>query len=1041
MTRVIIHTGGARSGRARHLERMLADAWGRALLVVPTRAAAHQRLERLLSEHALPGCRNAAVVDFKSFAESLLLAAGERPRTADDLRRRMILETVLRGMESDGTLENLPRLSDAPGLVTHLLEVITQLKQAALEPEMFRARIESAAAPTPLDRMTAAAYEAYQHALIGAGLYDVPGLYWRACLLAADKRPCALDGIDTLLFDGFDDFTPSEFRLVTALAPHLARLVFGLAYDPGTRRTDLHERVLLTHARLRSAFSASDTEHESMPAASVAQFAADKIFWRDPPAVPPALEDNLRIGACIDPQHEAETLMRRARALLLSGVPASRVAIVYRKLSGVAEWLRAAAREYGVPAHIHHAPPLAASAAGAFLAELLQAISRWEREAVAELLTSPLFAPFGKVDPLLQSAPHIARRAIVLEGLEEWLERLEIFARRQHDVPEELAIAGAARAAVEKLSQLLKDLPARGSQASFCTALDGLLDTLGVAPQLAAWPGNEGEAERAALGALRSLLSTLAGMSSEEIPREDFVRVFLRALRETPGPMPRASAGVQCLEASVARHLEFDHVFFAGLNEGAVPQPPAMNAIYNETERARLAANGIELEGRHERAAREMALYHHLLALPRASLTLSYALNIGGREAAPSPFLVQTMELFADRPGVVEAPPLADSFLPPLADAASVREARNRAFEMGGPAVAAQFPQAAQGAAIERERYATETFGTHDGAVDGEAGAALLLARFGPEHVFSVAQLEAYAECPFQFFVRRALRIDEDDLPEAELDPRLRGEILHRVLHLFHELFVGRSVPEIPVSEAQAALEPILTRVFDERAWKAQAAPPGVILAEKQRMELLLRRYLAWAAEEHGDAWKPVRFELAFGPARGNDARDTTQPPFPLEVASGPVLFSGRIDRIDECDDMVRIIDYKTGGLPAAGEINAGISMQLGIYALACEQRLTPGKTCPEALFVRVGRADDRRAIGGKRFDRAAYEAMLLAQVDRCLRGIRAGAFAPLPRARTCYGCTTAHICRHEKARIDRKVPPPILAECGAGGGEDADEL
>lgn len=126
-----------------------------------------------------------------------------------------------------------------------------------------------------------------------------------------------------------------------------------------------------------------------------------------------------------------------------------------------------------------------------------------------------------------------------------------------------------------------------------------------------------------------------------------------------------------------------------------------MNAIYNEAERARLAASGIELEGRRERAAREMALYHHLLALPRASLTLSYALNIGGREAAPSPFLVQTMELLANRPGVVEASPLADSFLPPLDATASLREARNRAFALGGPAVAAQFPQAAQGAAID----------------------------------------------------------------------------------------------------------------------------------------------------------------------------------------------------------------------------------------------------------------------------------------------------------------------------------------------------
>lgn len=108
------------------------------------------------------------------------------------------------------------------------------------------------------------------------------------------------------------------------------------------------------------------------------------------------MEDNLRIVPCINPQHEAETLMRRVRALLLAGVPASRVAIVCRKLSGGAEWLRAAALEYGVPAHIHHAPPLAASAAGAFLADLLQSTSRWEREAVAELLASPPLRAFWR---------------------------------------------------------------------------------------------------------------------------------------------------------------------------------------------------------------------------------------------------------------------------------------------------------------------------------------------------------------------------------------------------------------------------------------------------------------------------------------------------------------------------------------------------------------------------------------------------------------------------------------------------------------------
>ena len=39
----------------------------------------------------------------------------------------------------------------------------------------------------------------------------------------------------------------------------------------------------------------------------------------------------------------------------------------------------------------------------------------------------------------------------------------------------------------------------------------------------------------------------------------------------------------------------------------------------------------------------------------------------------------------------------------------------------------------------------------------------------------------------------------------------------------------------------------LVEQVFEERAWKAKAAPDGVIAAERLRMERLLARYLAWA--------------------------------------------------------------------------------------------------------------------------------------------------------------------------------------------------
>lgn len=1020
-TRTVLHAGGQRSARTAILDRTLAQHWGRAMLVVPTRGAARLRLEHILRTHQLPGALGPTVIDFKSFAEEILKGEGEHPRKANDLRRRMILEDALAQLRAAGDIPGLPDPATGAGLVAHLLEVLTQLKQAALEPQDFRARVQQGGAITPLDAMTAAAYEAYQHALIAAGLYDVPGLYWRAHDIAQAGPPRALARCEVLIFDGFDDFTPSEFRLLTALAPHVLQLHFGVPYDLQSRREELHAQSERTLRRIRVQFSAALVEHESTPCATLGHYAADHLFWRDPPPSAEGLLGNLAIVACIDPQHEAETIARRARALVAGGVAPARIAVVYRNLAAAAPWLRAAFAEFRVPAQFQQAPALAASAAGAFLANVLRATARWEREEVAEILASPLFAPGGMVEPLLVAAGGIARRAMILEGREEWRARLESYTARPA-YPEDLPPTRAIAAAVEALARCNALLPATAPLAAHCAAAERLLDQLGVEQAMAAWPAAQRDSEGAALVALRALLGELAAIAVPELSPEDFLRLLEQALHDTPGPTARVLGGVACLDAANARHLDFDYVFFGGLNEGAVPQPAATNAIYNEMERVRLQSAGVELEGRRERAQREMALYHHVLSLPRESLTLLYRLNDGGREAAPSPFLVQTMELFRKmRPEVFAAPPLADSFLPAVGEAASLREVRNAAFFTAVPAREALFPQAAAAAAIERARFAAAPFDAYDGHLQGEAALALLRDRYGLGHVFSVNQLEKYAECPFQFFVLRALRIDEEAAPEAELDHRLRGQIMHRILQRFHEIHRGRAVAELHPDEAAVQMHELVAEVFEAEAWKAKAAPEGVLHAERARMDKIMRRYLAWAREEHGEAWKPAQVELGFGPVRGEQP-DANAPELRLQLPVGEVRFSGRIDRVDECNGALRLIDYKSGSLPAAADIKNGISLQLGVYALAAEGLLFPGHACREACFVRVGGAEERMALGGKNFDRDEYNTMLFEAISACLGGIQRGAFPPTPAVRTCYGCTLAHICRHEKARIERKT-------------------
>lgn len=1042
MSAVKLHAGGPRSARAQHLERLLADNWGRARLVVPTRSSARMRLERMLRAHRLPGCLHSPIIDFKSFTEQILTRSGETPRMAGDLRRRLALDGVLEEMADAGRLAAFPEESRGAGLVSHLLAIITQLKQAAIEPHGFRRALEIIGEATVLDEVAASAYEGYQEAMIAAGLYDVPGLYWRAHDIAVAGRPRALEGVEVLIFDGFDDFTPSEFRLVTALAPHVAQLHFGLALDLQSDRRDVYHLAASAAERIQTAFNAAIVEHESAPCATLANYAADHAFWRSAPQPPGELESNLRIVRCIDPIHEAETLARRARALVLSGTPPDRIAIVYRNLSSAAPWLRAAFAEYALPAHIGHAAPLSATAAGAFLASVLHATATWEREGIAEVIASPLFAPSTGSSAQRMAAGSIARRALILEGQFEWRTRLEQYAARVER--KDLREAETARAlldAVTVLDEATRVFDKDAALSARCEAADALLDALGLENALAALP-HGAEEELAALGALRGLLAELANAGNAEMARADFVALLDQALRDTTGPKCGPRAGVQCLDVLNARHLDFDHVFFGGLNEGAMPQLSGTNAIYNEAARARLRAAGIALEGREERAAREMAAYHHILALPRKSLVLSYRLNEGGREAAPSPFLVQTMDLFEKtRTDVQEPPPLADAFIPSLDAAASLRETRNAAFALGVKSAEDAFPEAARGASIERDRYVDRNFTAYDAVLAQAAAAKIIGQRFGADHEFSVSQLEAYARCPFEFYVRRVLRVDEDDAPEAELGHLLRGEIMHRVLQLFHERYRGMPTCAIPEEGAALAMRELVEQVFDERAWKAKAAPEGVIAAERLRMERLLARYLARAREKQDDTWLPTYFEQAFGAARG-DAAETPQPSaFELQTAAGTVKFSGRIDRIDESGNSLRIVDYKTGGMPSAAQISEGISLQLAVYSLACEQHLFPGKTCDEAMYVRVGGAKEQQALTGRGTDKPTIQGRAVEEIARCLDALRAGVFIPFPRVQVCHGCTMAHICRHETARIARKTPPPALGlTVPAADEEDATE-
>ena len=1049
MAKVRLYCGQNRSRRSALLDRFLIEHWGRALLITPTRASAARRCEELLITSGQPGTWGRFAWSFTDFATELLRAEGMRVRCLGDFERRLVLERCRLQLSEAGRLPELKIAPDNPGLVNHLLRVITQLKQAAIDPAAFRLRLAQVREASPFDAVVAEAYDAYQAALLAGNLYDTPGLYWQSVLIGGERRPALLDGVDVVALDGFDDFTPSEFRLLEILRQHVAELFFGINYDEAPDRQDLYALPAATVQRLQEHFDITAVSVALPEPTRFSEYAARRIFWRDPPEFPEGLDTDLSVLPCSDVQHEVETIGRRIKTLIVEqGVASDRIAVVFRDLGGVAEALRAVFDEFGIPIRMSQHPAIAESAVGALLVRLFDAVQRWERETVLDVLQSP-WCTAGCESAAFSA---IARHAQIISGYDEWIARLESFAARLNCGKEDddsvlnrfPGIGEATElllARVRELQSVQALLPPRATQRAFAEAVDALLDSLEIPGNIRRYPDSDvSEREQAALDAVRDLLETLADADTGgAISRESFVQRFLLGLQESVFACPGDRAGVVCFDAASIRGLEFEHVFFGGLNEGETPAPPSVNAIYTDLDVMRLRRAGIPLESRREHDERERMLFHHVIDSARASLTLSWRLlKGGGREAMRSPFLSEIIDLFAGRARVLAPAPLSDAFLPKIDDIASARDLRNAAIHRRIP-VQGMYPEdfnfIGRGAAIELQRHDASPFGAYDGVFSDQALIDAVGAHYGGRHLFSVQQIETYLECPFRFFAQRVLKVEEMDAPEAEFDPLLAGAILHDALQQFHERFRGLAVQEIPPEEADAAMRDALEAAFRSNA----TAPRGAAAAERLRMETALLRYLAIERGRNGDArWKPSHFEVAFGRDRGH-SRDplTTPTPFALETPEGLLRFSGRIDRIDRSDRSVRLIDYKRRGTPSSSDITSGRSVQLSVYAWAAERLLLPDAACEEACYVPVGRDEIREALGKGRKGHGweTREAKALEGISRAVRGIRAGSFPPTPAPRRCEYCAFANVCRHEASRIERKAP--AFAEKSESDGTD----
>jgi len=379
---------------------------------------------------------------------------------------------------------------------------------------------------------------------------------------------------------------------------------------------------------------------------------------------------------------------------------------------------------------------------------------------------------------------------------------------------------------------------------------------------------------------LQEIAAMRAALSGRKLPMHwrDFRTWLGRTLERFNFQAPAPAATVQLMNLAQSSLLHCDGLIIAGANAEHLPGSGEGSPFFNDAVRRELG-----LPTARTRYVQRFHAFRRLLeCAPQVLITLQHEQNGEARLASP---WVEALSRFH---ALAYGDELIDAELTALIDRAEAQVFRADTQEL--PAAE---PRPAP--------------------------------RVAPDLLPRTISASAYQElmnCPYQFFATRCLRLSAPETVREALEKSDYGERVHLALQAFH----GGGVPGYPGpyaatltaanrAQAVAALEDISRAVFakdlednfEHRGWL-------------QRWLERIPEYIDWQIARQA-SWRVSEVEVKTERRYRDDW-----------------TLTGRLDRVDENAEGLALIDYKTGRMPSADEVQNGEAVQLPFYALLMEQ-------------------------------------------------------------------------------------------------------